>query len=645
MVTPFTNAGGEEYLPGQLIEFNGVSYQLAGKTRSLPVSQTYLMQLMTAVQATDPTLQVKIVSAGQPPKGTSKKRTGSTRHDVDPKTGYSNTADVVLVKNGKEIKPTADKALYSRFLQNAAAVGFTGIGHYSWGVHIGGGKIAAWGPSTTSRDLDPEFAAAIEAGRKSYAKGVRLPYVDVPEGPLSSENNIRDQRAEQTLLRNRGIPPVPRLRPAPKPATPSERIQQTRNQVWADQIKPTLPQTVIEAEEGDTLATVIGRRYPIAIRGHESVHVDQPAAVVTIKGKPYVLPEVKAKPVAPKVATPVTPKTIVGTSKPSAHLVATDPTEGTLAIDVPAGMPVSTTVGPPLGGGPDRGVGGITVGNRPIIKTANAPAGSVAMPADVRPENLPAPPPLSPQLQRATSRTWADARTMFAPKPKLTRVSPIGTMPNFSELAGFGKPRTSQEMLAGTEFEDLGAVLDGTVPDRLKPKAPKPEADPPPLVPGPTKDVLDPIIKFGQSHYNDPFFRSTPNSDPDYHVMSPVRGENVWNPDKNRFEAKPVKTPKVSTQTVAPQQPAPRPSAGGPRPRTVAAKPIAPPKRTTSPFTLEQRVTGTAGLASYAGQSNAGLSSTVGGPVDIEAYAADLRRAGKSETEIARVSALLRSSQ
>lgn len=92
-----------------------------------------------------------------------KVRTGSTRHDVDA-SGMSQTADVVLKRDGKVVKPMEDKALYKSFIQNAAKR-FPGIGHYSWGVHVGGGSEAFWGPSTTDRDADPDFKNAFIAGR------------------------------------------------------------------------------------------------------------------------------------------------------------------------------------------------------------------------------------------------------------------------------------------------------------------------------------------------------------------------------------------------------------------------------------------------------------------------------------------------
>ncbi len=128
------------------------------KIRNLPITDTVRNQIATAAAATSPELQVAIVSGGQNPLGVGTPRTGSTRHDA------GNAADVTLVLDGKKITPDSHPEIYERFLENAAAAGATGIGHYSWGVHIGGGKRAAWGPNTRSNTLDPTFGAAIERG-------------------------------------------------------------------------------------------------------------------------------------------------------------------------------------------------------------------------------------------------------------------------------------------------------------------------------------------------------------------------------------------------------------------------------------------------------------------------------------------------
>lgn len=140
-----------------------IEFALDGKVRDKPVADDYLSALDEVLKATDPRLGARIVSAGQAPKGSGGKRTGSTRHDVD-HTGHSHTSDLVLTLDGKEIRPGDDKELYAKFLRNAAPK-FPGIGHYDWGVHIGDGSAAMWGPDKTSKSVDPIFAKAISEGR------------------------------------------------------------------------------------------------------------------------------------------------------------------------------------------------------------------------------------------------------------------------------------------------------------------------------------------------------------------------------------------------------------------------------------------------------------------------------------------------
>jgi len=90
----------------------------AGKIRNKPITKLARGQIATAVAATDPNLEVMLVSGGQDATGT--RRTGSTRHD------HGNAGDVVLVRDGKPVTPKQDPELYERFLENAAAAGFTG---------------------------------------------------------------------------------------------------------------------------------------------------------------------------------------------------------------------------------------------------------------------------------------------------------------------------------------------------------------------------------------------------------------------------------------------------------------------------------------------------------------------------------------
>lgn len=140
-----------------------IQFSLDGKVRDKPVADDYLSALDSVLKATDPRLGARIVSAGQSPKGSGGKRTGSTRHDVD-HTGHSHTSDLVLTLDGKDILPGENKDLYAKFMRNAAPR-FPGIGHYDWGVHIGDGTQAMWGPDKTSKSIDPIFAKAISEGR------------------------------------------------------------------------------------------------------------------------------------------------------------------------------------------------------------------------------------------------------------------------------------------------------------------------------------------------------------------------------------------------------------------------------------------------------------------------------------------------
>lgn len=132
-----------------------------GKIRDKPISPEVRNKLSSAVHALGPGYEVMVVSGGQDAAGPGAKRTGSTRHD------HGGAGDVVLVVDGKPVRPDEDPALYERFLENAAAAGFSGIGHYPGFVHVGGGTQAAWGPDKTSGSLDPTYAAAIERGRQN----------------------------------------------------------------------------------------------------------------------------------------------------------------------------------------------------------------------------------------------------------------------------------------------------------------------------------------------------------------------------------------------------------------------------------------------------------------------------------------------
>lgn len=156
-----------------------VVYENKGATRSQPVQPAVMQQLAIAGGALGEGVQVHITSGGQPSKKESALararglsvggRTGSDRHD------HGNAADVVLSLNGKKVTPQEAPQLYQQFIENAVAAGATGVGHYAWGVHIGGGSEAAWGADTTGATLDPAYEAAFSRGKaRRKAGGLKL---------------------------------------------------------------------------------------------------------------------------------------------------------------------------------------------------------------------------------------------------------------------------------------------------------------------------------------------------------------------------------------------------------------------------------------------------------------------------------------
>jgi len=123
-------------LPG----FGRMEADLAGKTRRLPLSRDYVARVSDIVRGLGPEYDVRVVSAGQVSDPKDGPRTGSHRHDVNEE-GVAGTADFVILRNGVPVTPEQDPALYARLI-GAAAPEFPGIGHYNWGVHVGGGDPA-----------------------------------------------------------------------------------------------------------------------------------------------------------------------------------------------------------------------------------------------------------------------------------------------------------------------------------------------------------------------------------------------------------------------------------------------------------------------------------------------------------------------
>lgn len=146
---------------------NNVVYLFHEDTvRDRPVDPE-LMETLSHIVETKlpPGTMINVTSGGQDAKGEGSDRTGSTRHDVD-EHGHGQAVDLFLTVEGAKVLPGSHPELYTILIFEAAKH-FHGIGHYSWGVHIGYGTPAFWGPDTTSKTADPNFRNAYNQGRKA----------------------------------------------------------------------------------------------------------------------------------------------------------------------------------------------------------------------------------------------------------------------------------------------------------------------------------------------------------------------------------------------------------------------------------------------------------------------------------------------
>lgn len=141
---------------------------LSGKIRNQPLSDTYMTQVSSIVRNLGPDIDVRVISGGQDRHGHGDRRTGSVRHDVD-EHGVAHTSDFILTRGGRDVRPADDPELYERLFENAAGH-FSGAGHYDWGVHLGGGAPAFWGPDTTAATANPRFAEAWMRGSGSASR-------------------------------------------------------------------------------------------------------------------------------------------------------------------------------------------------------------------------------------------------------------------------------------------------------------------------------------------------------------------------------------------------------------------------------------------------------------------------------------------
>jgi hypothetical protein len=141
----------------------------SGVTRNLALSNQLAGILLRAAMECD--LDVHVVSGGQPPKGTSSRRVGSTRHDVGG--GRMGAADVQLLRAGNMLAMTnaADVTHMAKYVTFCVAEGANGVGAgvaYMGPstIHIGGGGSAVWGGLKPS-DRAPDWLV------RAHADGMR----------------------------------------------------------------------------------------------------------------------------------------------------------------------------------------------------------------------------------------------------------------------------------------------------------------------------------------------------------------------------------------------------------------------------------------------------------------------------------------
>jgi hypothetical protein len=141
----------------------------SGVTRNLPLSSQLAGILLRAAIECD--VDVHVVSGGQPPKGTSTRRVGSTRHDVGG--GRMGAADVQLLKAGDTLQMTIPAHVpdMARYVTSCVKQGATGVGAgvpYMGPstIHIGGGGSAVWGGLRGERAPDWLIAAHVAGMRE-----------------------------------------------------------------------------------------------------------------------------------------------------------------------------------------------------------------------------------------------------------------------------------------------------------------------------------------------------------------------------------------------------------------------------------------------------------------------------------------------
>ena len=151
-------------------EADNVRYLYTPATiRDRPVDPFLMAQLSEiANDNLPPGTTINVTSGGQMRKGFGSRRTGSTRHDVN-EHGFGGAVDFHLSVNGKKMLPGTHPEIYAKLIFEAGKT-FPGIGHYAWGVHVGYGSPAFWGPDTTANSADPYLREAYVRGRQQASR-------------------------------------------------------------------------------------------------------------------------------------------------------------------------------------------------------------------------------------------------------------------------------------------------------------------------------------------------------------------------------------------------------------------------------------------------------------------------------------------
>jgi len=134
-----------------------INYGFSGRTvRSQPVDPALMRDVSDMAASLGPDVGILVTSGGQSSSGPN--RTGSTRHDD------GNAVDFSMTRNGRVVTPEQDPVLYAQMIEGLSGE-YQGIGHYEWGLHVGGGTAAFWGPDKTAESADIYYHNAYKRGR------------------------------------------------------------------------------------------------------------------------------------------------------------------------------------------------------------------------------------------------------------------------------------------------------------------------------------------------------------------------------------------------------------------------------------------------------------------------------------------------